>query len=289
MSLLATAAAAANNPLVQQGVIATTQAITRGGPRRQYKWNKRAAQDTNEMNRDNAIWALEENRKIQNEQRVYDSPENQMRRYKEAGLNPHLIYGGGSGNSGGVFPISTQGIAPSRIDAPSASYPDLAGSYMQAGQSLASTDLNRQKAEESEHKILLIDAQKDIAKSNPMLNKYVYQSTIFQLEAVANQKAQEARYLGDFKEGTNMTNAEYNLAQGQKKVQADINRVFQQLGLGETDQELKNLDKQIKNKILESKGYENALKELQVNWMKDGDITPQHIWQGLMLLLQRMM
>jgi len=42
--------------LVVEGVIAASQAIARGGPRRQYKWNKKAANDTNAMNRDNAIW-----------------------------------------------------------------------------------------------------------------------------------------------------------------------------------------------------------------------------------------
>jgi len=268
--------------LIGQGVIATAQAITRGGPRRQYKWNKKAAQDTNIMNQQNAMWQLEQNKRIQQEQRVYDSPEAQMARYKAAGLNPHLIYGGGSGSSGGTFPISSPGIAPSRIDAPSASYPDVAGSFVQAGQSLAQTKLAEQKTVESEFKTALIETQTEIAKSNPMLNPHVYRATIFSMEALATQKAQEARYLSDFAPGESSTRAE-------QRIQADVAKMFQDLGLGRTQKELMEMDKQIKNKILESKEYSNALQKIQVEWMKEGDFTPQHVFQGLMLILQKMM
>jgi len=45
------------------------------------------------QNRRNAQWQLDEQRKIQQEQRIYDSPRSQMSRYSEGGLNPHLIYG----------------------------------------------------------------------------------------------------------------------------------------------------------------------------------------------------
>lgn len=270
----------ATGKIIIEGAIAATQAITRGGPRRQYKWNKRAAADANQMNRDNAIWSLEENKRIQNEQRVYDSPEAQMARYKAAGLNPHLIYGSGS-SAGGAFPISAGSIAPSRIDAPSASYPDIAGSFLQAGQSLAGTQLAEQKAVESEHKTALIDVQVDIAKSNPMLNPHVYRATIFSMEALAHQKAQEARYMTEF------TDAQRTRAE--QKIQLDIQKMLQEIGLRGTDQELKDMDKKIKNEILQSKEYENALKKLQVDWMQNGEVTPQHIFQGLMLLLTKMM
>lgn len=264
-----------------EGVIALSQAITRGGPRRQYKWNKRAAQDTNAMNRDNAQWALEENRKIQNEQRVYDSPENQMARYKAAGLNPHLIYGSGSSSSGGTFPISTQGIAPSRIDAPSASYPDVAGSFLQAGSSIAGTQLAQQRAEQSEHQTALIDVQVDIAKTNPMLNPAVYKSVIASMAALADAKAKEANTTWSIRETTSEKGWErYTI--GEKKMTQDLEAMAQKLGLN-------NADLQIRNRILESKGYENAIKEIQTNWLKDGDISPEHIRQGLMVLLSQML
>lgn len=265
--------------LVTQGVIAATQAIARGGPRRQYKWNKRAAEDANQMNRDNAIWALEQNRRLQQEQRVYDSPEAQMARYKAAGLNPHLIYGSGS-SAGGAFPISTGGIAPSRIDAPMASYPDVAGGFLSAGQTLAQTELAQQKVVESQNRSALLEMQVDIAKANPMLNPVVYESLTKSMIAVADAKANEARETWMIREKTTDSSWErYSL--GAKKIQAEVDAMMQKLGLNTADLE-------IKNKILESKEFENAVKEIQARWLQDGEVTPQHVYQGVMLMLQRM-
>lgn len=269
--------------LVSGGVIAAAQAVTRGGPRRQYKWNKRAAQDTNQMNRDNAIWTLEQNRRLQQEQRVYDSPASQMARYKEAGLNPHLIYGNGS-SAGSAFPISAPALAASRLDAPSASYPDIAGSFLQAGQSLAGTQLANQKIRESEGRTALLDMQVDVAKANPMLNPKVYQSLTESMIAVADAKAKEAGYTWRqiqeiTTDGLNVTITRDSI--GARKIRAEIEAMEQRLGLNTTDLA-------IKNKILESKEFENAVKEIQARWLKDGEVTPQHVYQGVMLMLQRM-
>lgn len=260
--------------LVAQGVIAAAQAITRGGPRRQYKWNKRAAQDTNEMNRGNAQWALEENRKIQNEQRVYDSPESQMARYKAAGLNPHLIYGSGS-SAGSAFPISTAGIAPSRIDAPSGSYPDVAGSFMQAGQSFATTELAQARTVESGYKSEALEIQNAISRANPMLDKSVAEWVRTSMEETARLKSLESRQW--MSKGFGKDVMKY-----QEKINGEIETMFQKMGLN-------NADQQIRNRILESKDFENALKEIQVNWLKDGNITPQHIYQAMLLFLSKMM
>lgn len=260
--------------LVMQGVIAASQAVAKGGPRRQYKWNKKAAQDTNAMNRDNAMWTLEQNKRLQNEQRVYDSPASQMARFKAAGLNPHLIYGNGS-SSGSAFPISSNGIAPSRIDAPLAAYPDLAGSFLQAGQTVAQTELTEAKTLESGFKSALLDIQKDIARTNPMLRPEV-------AVAVSDSMQQTAALKADLAWQQNQIPDDDTMTRGRRKVENDIKAMNQKLGLNTTDQE-------IKNRILESKEYENALKAIQVEWMKNADVTPQHIYQGLMLLLQKML
>lgn len=260
--------------LLGQGVIAVAQAITRGGPRRQYKWNKRAAEDTNQMNRDNAIWALEENKRIQNEQRVYDSPEAQMARYKAAGLNPHLIYGSGS-SAGSAFPISTQGIAPSRIDAPSASYPDVAGSFLQAGQSLAATELAEAKTVESTYKSEALSIQNAIARANPMLDPGVASWVKTSMEETARLKAIESRQWMAKHQGGGTLKI-------QEKINGQLEQMYQKIGLNDAD-------KAIRNKILESKEFENAVKEIQMHWLKDADITPQHIYQAILMMLTKMM
>lgn len=256
-----------------QAGVAAVNAVTRGGPRRQYKWNKRAAADSNAMNRSNAEWAIEQNKRLQEEQRMYDSPQAQMARYKAAGLNPHLIYGSGS-SAGSAFPISTQGIAPTRIDAPDASYGNLGSDYLQAGQMLANTGLAEQRIEESRTKQALTSIMTDIAKTNPMLNpdvaEWVHTSTM----EVAKLKAIESRQW--------MAKDEQGVMRISEKINNDVELMAQKIGLN-------NADLQIRNKILESKEFENAIKEIQMKWLKDAEITPQHIYQGIMLVMQKML
>lgn len=265
--------------IIVQGIASAGQAISRGGPRRQYKWNKRAANDANQMNRDNALWTLEQNKKLQQEQRVYDSPASQMARYREAGLNPHLIYGNGS-SAGGAFPNTAPQISPSRIDAPSASYPDVVGSFLSAGQTIAQTELTHAKETESLHRSALIGVQERIAETNPMLNSSVYISLTESMKAVADAKANEAKVNWMVREETSDGRwSRYTI--GERKIEQEVELQLQKLGLNTTDQK-------IKNQILESKAFENMIKEVQAKWLKDGDITPEHIYQGLMLFLQKM-
>lgn len=268
-----TGAAAAG--FIAQSIPAVVEGVTKGGPRRQFKWNKRAADHANYLNRGNQQWLLEQNKRLQAEQRMYDSPESQMARYKAAGLNPHLIYGSGS-SAGGVFPIDAGNVPGVNVQAPSSAYPDIAGAYLRAGQVQAQTGLSQQKTVESEHKTALMDIQKDIAKTNPMLNQNVYMSTIYALEQAALLKSQQSRFLGSYEHhGDAMT-------RGENKVQMSVDKMIQDLQLG--TQDLK-----IRNEILEGKGYQNALLKIQQDWMKDADVTPQHIYQGMMLVLSKML
>lgn len=261
--------------VIATGVIAASQAITRGGPRRQYKWNKKAAEDANRMNQQNADRQNAQNLAFQREQREYDSPAAQMARYKEAGLNPHLIYGSGAGASGGVFPIDAAGIAPARLDAPDASYPDIAGSYVQASQALAQTDLARSRTAESGLRQEAIEIQNAISKTNPMLSPSVAEWVRASMEETARLKALESRQwmTGAYGKET------YKF---QEKINAELEQMSQKIGLNSADQS-------IRNKILESKEFENALKEIQVKWLKDSEVTPQHIYQALLLMLSKML
>lgn len=60
---------------------------------RQNEWNKQAAKQ--QFKYDTEAW---------NRQNLYNSPAQVMARYKAAGLNPNLIYGGGMGNTAGSAP-----------------------------------------------------------------------------------------------------------------------------------------------------------------------------------------
>lgn len=268
----------ATGSLIAQGVIAASQAITRGGPRRQYKWNKRAMEDANRLNQQNADRQNSMNLSFQREQREYDSPAAQMSRYKAAGLNPHLIYGTGSAASGGTFPINSAGIAPARLDAPSASYPDIAGSFMQAGQGMAQMELTQQRAAESEMNQALKSVLIDIAKTNPMLNKNVATSVADAMYAAAELKWAQARYekQGWFDQD-GRTDRVYKA-----KIDAQVEKMWQDL-------KLNTEDLKIKNEILESKEFQNAILEIQKNWVTDGNMGPEQIRQGFMLILSKML
>lgn len=246
-------------------------AITQGGPRRQYKWNRRAARDANVMNRENQQWLLEQNRALQDEQRKYDSPRSQMDRYIAAGLNPNMIYGSGS-SAGQAFPIDAGSVPGVNIQPPSARYPDITGSFLGAAQSVAQTELIQQRTQESQTNQALKEVMIDIAKTNPMLQPWVSEWVATAMSETARLKSLESRSWMSSSEG---------VLKISQKVNAEIENMTQRLGLN-------TADLQIKNKIFESKEFENAIKQINAQWLQDGDMSPEHIRQGLMLILSKM-
>lgn len=81
--------------------------------KRQFKYQKQAMAQQQAYNKE--FWDY---------QNAYNTPTQQMARLKAAGLNPNLIYGGGSANSGNAGPIPTTDV-PSR-EAVRPEIPDLA-------------------------------------------------------------------------------------------------------------------------------------------------------------------
>lgn len=257
------------------GAIAASGAITQGGPKRQFKWNKRLAEEQNRMNRENSEWMLEQNKLLQADQRKYDSPAEQMARYKAAGLNPNLIYGQTPQSSQMVSVGNLPGANMGSVDA---SYPDVAGRFISAMQAQSGIDLQRAKTTLTEMQTQATAVQTDIAKANPMLNPTVAAEVANGMIAIAQTKQEENGALW-----TKHYNDDGSYMQlGTKKIESEVNALIQKLGLN-------TADLAIKNKILESKEFENAIKEVQRNWLKDGDLSPEHIRQGLMMLLSNFM
>lgn len=275
--------------LTQAG-IAAGQAITRGGPRRQYKWNKKAMKDAQKINRANAEWALKQNERLSQEQRMYDSPASQMARYKQAGLNPHLIYGqGSSGNMGS--PISVGSLPPASLQPPDASYPDIFGDYLQAGQTMAQTGLTVEKREESQVKQSLMQAQETLVRANPHLDPVRVNALRVQFQALADIKAQERDYLLQTPE-----ERAKNKSQGYAKMDADIQAIWDKSALDSARRseitkglDVKDADLAIKAEILKSEQFKNAILEKSKEWLVDGNIGPAQIMSALMMLFGKMM
>lgn len=67
--------------------------------------NVQAVRETNQANRELAQYNWEQQLAMWNRQNEYNAPSAQMSRLKDAGLNPHLVYGNGvTGNTSGQLP-----------------------------------------------------------------------------------------------------------------------------------------------------------------------------------------
>lgn len=175
-------------------------------------------------------------------QNKYNSPQQQMQRLKEAGLNPNLIYGNGAtATAGPIHTPSADGTnakAPQVIPLPT---PDLQGMLAQSTNITGSQIDQEMKA-----------AQIDLIHSNIIgkdlgnqKNRKVMDAVV-QGVALRNEKLKQDMSLGNWKQANLMTDLElksYGLDHIQpllkKKLQAEINLLM-------SSQELKHLDVQLR-------------------------------------------
>lgn len=82
--------------------------------------NSNSQEQTNDAQLAYAKWLYErqskDNLAFWDKQNAYNSPQSQMQRFQQAGLNPNLIYG--QGNSGPASPISTPDASAPRLESP---------------------------------------------------------------------------------------------------------------------------------------------------------------------------
>lgn len=223
-------------------------------------------------NRGLAAYQHGQNMELLKYQLDYNSPAAQMGRFKDAGLNPNLVYGQGSpGNM--ESPPRYPDIKPTDMQS---ALMGIGTQFQQARLLSAQADLTSMKVDESGVKQDLMKSQKALTDANPFLEPGYVSSLVSNLESIARLKKQEADFMLSGQASTGAT------TQGQAKMMLDINRLAQQVGL-------QNQDAEIKANIIKSKEFQNALQEIQLKWMRDKEITPQHIYMGIMLLLQKMM
>lgn len=79
--------------------------------------NLQIARETNEANAELAKYNWEQQKEMWNAQNAYNTPSAQMSRYRDAGLNPNLIYGQGSnGNSTSIPTPATPTMQAAHVD-----------------------------------------------------------------------------------------------------------------------------------------------------------------------------
>lgn len=262
--------AAAGQALAQAAVSAGSGMF---GIKRQYKYNKKMAALQNKYNRQNAQWLYDKNLELTKFQLDYDSPQKQMERFKAAGLNPNLIYGSGTpGNMG----------APMKMDLPpaaSAQPPDVQGPIQAAFGPImeqmarfklmnSQANLTNSKIDESTVKQDLMRSQKALVDANPHLNKAYMDSFVSTMESVASMKKNELNF--------QPINQSWSIT----KIAKDVELLSQRVGLNDADLA-------VKAEILKSKQFENALNDLKMKWIKDGEIDADSVRFGTLMLMDK--
>lgn len=224
-----------------------------------------------------AAYQAQMNEAYLNQQNQYNSAVAQMARFREAGLNPHLIYGQGSpGNQSSPLQYPQQRSVDQGA-ALNALLPNFQNAMMVQSQ-VASIDANtRQK-----HTITALNQlQARVLERNPLLDAGAYNAIIDSLKSAAEIKANESHILDTKSRALNTF-----LPDGNKVGEAMI---FRELDLLDQRFKLGNLDAKLKAEVLQSKEFQNMLLEIQTRWMKDAEITPQHILQFIQLLLMKLL
>lgn len=227
------------------------------------------------------------NQRYLDQQLEYNTPKNQMARFQEAGLNPHLIYGQGNPGSQSA-PLQHPGVKPRDFS-----------QMLNVAQVMNQTRMTDSQVSATQANVLKSNAQTEltrlqalVAQKNPLLNEGSYNAIISSLMSTADIKASEAKIKGveagwmtkrksrTTTDGLNVTTEQGT--NGAFKMEAELNNLEQRFKLQQADQ-------QIKAKILESKEFQNAILEVQKKFMTDFDITPQHIVTFIQLLLMKLL
>lgn len=207
----------------------------------------------------------------------YNTPANQMARYQAAGLNPNLVYGQGN---------------PGNQSAP-ISYPDIGRTDYQSALSTLAPQFNSALMTQSQ--VQGIDAktrqtgvltqinqlQARVLERNPLLDAGAYNAIIDSLKSTAEIKANESHILDTKSVALNRFMPDGNKV-GEAMVYKELELLDQRFKLG-------SLDSQIKSQVLQSKEFSNAILEIQKRWMSNGEVTPQHIFQFIQLLLMKLL
>lgn len=208
--------------------------------------NKKAQNRQNNFNKE--MWMLE------NE---YNTPENQMKRLKDAGLNPHLVYGNGSvANTSGSSPRSAS-YTPFPADIGS----NAAGSALMAYQDM------RIKSAQVDN----IEAQTENIRARTITEGF----RSFLTDLLGQEQAVKTRVTG------NMESYQYGAAdQALRQGGLNLDKTFAEITGMNLDQISKRLDIQAKRQGLTQQQIQTEIqqaellyKTMQNEWMKMGVTT----------------
>lgn len=248
-------------PLLVPLIMAGTQMVS----------NMIAARQQKKSNLELAKFQADANEAYIDKQNKYNTPANQMARFQEAGLNPNLIYGQGNpGNQSSpaqmpdVGRVDYQSIGAnlsSVFNQSALAQSQVAALKARTTQTYAATEVNKMQAK--------------LIAANPLLNDEGFKATIQGL--VSSAQLKESQNAGQIiKNQVAAASAGHQVS----KIFHEVQLLEQKFGLG-------TQDAAIKAQILKSAEFRNAILEVQKKFMTDAEITPQHIFQFILLLLNK--
>lgn len=221
-----------------------------------------------------ARYQMSSQRKLIDRMNEYNSPKNQMSRFQDAGLNPHLIYGQGSpGNQ------SSPGNAP---DLRPRDFGMLMQSLGQAPMQVAQmrllqsqTNAVNAKTEQTHAVAALNRLQAQVIEKNPLLDDDGFKAIIDGLKATAAIKTEQ------------VTQNQAKSFVDQASAGHQVSKIFKEIQLLEQRYKLSLLDEKLRAEVLKSKEFQNSILEIQKKFVADGEIGPQQIYQFINLLLNK--
>lgn len=239
------------------------------GQERQAKHNKNLAE-----------WQHNKNLELLKFQLDYNSPAAQMKRFEEAGLNPHLVYSQGTSGNMQSAP-SAPSIQPTDMRLPSLNMLQMAQQVEQIQLMQTQADLNKVKAGESTASAQLKAVQTQLVKANPYLNEGYMNSLISQMES-------KAKILHGEGTASKML-FQYTDVKGNEAMAIPaIMKAEQQAQQLSNMYKLNTVDNKIKAEILQSKEFQNDLDKVWNDFLKQPNLDGDTINRMLIMLITKL-
>lgn len=212
------------------------------------------------------------NDSAQREQRIwerdtaYNSPQAQMQRYKDAGLNPNLIYGQGTpGNMNGTA-VQAQGNIQKA---------DVLGPIMESLMFGKELELKDATIEQVRANTRLIDERVGSEDWKQKLSAQEYDYLMENYPEIL-QKLKRENVIGEETKQSTIQGQQANAILLSHKIQTELYK-----------QGLMLQDGSIKAEVLRSKEFQNKLLEMQKDFVESGDFNASHFWQAILLLISK--
>lgn len=197
---------------------------------------------------------------------AYNSPEAQMKRYKDAGLNPNLIYGQGTpGNITGTAVQANGNVQRA----------DVLGSVMEKLMFNKEMELKDATIDQIKANTQLIQERtgSEDWKQTRQSQDFDYLNENY---PEVLRKIKRENEIGDTTKESQIQSSQAGAILLSHKIQTELYK-----------QGLMNQDGSIKTEVLKGKELQNALMQLQKDFVADGDFNASHFWQAVLMLISK--